>query len=193
MVIKVKLRYLILAMGVILLLFVSGCGKEKVSSNIVEELHGEDGSEDVVIEEAVAEESAEEVGDEENLSTKELIEKLSKEAGLISDDEEETEEEVSDETGPEIKEIVIENFKANPKDLSIKVGDTVRWTNLMPNFKHIIIILPDGDGTYSSRYINDVQDILLDESYEYTFNEAGKYKCGSKTKFDKVWGIITVS
>ena len=64
----------------------------------------------------------------------------------------------------------------------------------MNNFKQVILVLPyiPAEGKYSNVQINDLTIILVNESYEYTFEEAGLYKWGSKTKFDKINGIITV-
>ena len=195
-----KLRYLILGI-VIGLLILGGCTKKTVEENIVEILP-ENESGNVSAEGA---EGPEEISAEDrSLSTKDLIKKLSEEAGLpVEEEEGETaveaetnevaEETVEENTGSQTEEVIIDNFIAEPEDLSVKVGDTIKWTNNMENFKQIIVIFPQEDGSYSTKEINDKVEIFLNESYEFTFNETGSYKWGSLTKFDKIYGIITVS
>ena len=102
--------------------------------------------------------------------------------------ETETEKPLAEET------ITIINFRGEPEDLSIKVGTTVTWKNDMENMVQIIIILPSKEtGVYSSKEINNVVRTLPGDSYSYIFNETGDYKWGSKTKFDKIYGFITVT
>lgn len=116
--------------------------------------------------------------------------------GSEGDEEGEEDDEETDggeATGPITEDIIIENFKAEPSDVTIGVGDNVKWTNEMPNFKHLIVIYPQReDGTYSKANINEKETTLTGESYTYTFSENGSYKWFSLTKADKVRGIITV-
>ncbi len=46
----------------------------------------------------------------------------------------------------------------------------------MDNYKHIILILPwdEDEQKYSNVWINDLEEILVNEVYEYTFEEAGE-------------------
>jgi len=196
-----KLNYLILGLAIISLIL-AGCSADG-TGNVVNELPSEADST-----EEVAEEDVEVIESLEGLSTKEMIEKLSQDAGLIDADEETDEEDADEETDEEDADeetdeetttsgnnsISILNFRATPDDLSINAGDTVTWTNEMDNFIQIIIILPYEveEGKYSNKEINDLIELAKDESYEFTFEEAGVYKWGSKTKFDKINGIITV-
>lgn len=121
----------------------------------------------------------------EEIDNKKLFEEL-----LGGGDEE---EEVVETPESGLKNVIIENFRGEPEDFSITAGTTVKWTNLMYNYQQIIIILPkNDDGTYSSHWINDLVELNTNESYEYVFNESGNYKWGSKTKFEKIQGIITV-
>ncbi|MBW2996459.1 hypothetical protein KY332_04105 [Candidatus Woesearchaeota archaeon] len=165
-----KTHYLIGIIAVILLLCLAGCknaGEVVENETVEEEVSGA----------VTAEES-------EDVDVKDLIKELSEEAGL------DTEEEVVS-TG---STIVIENFRGTPEDLDIKAGTTVTWENKM-TFMNIIIILPQKNDSnkYDTRWINDLVELWIDESYSYTFEEAGDYKWGSKTKFDKTYGFITVT
>ena len=189
-----NIKYLILALT-ILSLALSGCG-EDTSDNVVDELPGE--------EDSAADTETENL---EELSTKEAIEQAYKEAGLLDDSEDEetedeSEQEAEEETtaaatpaGNSEHNIIIQNFRGTPDDLDISVGDTITWTNLMTNYKQIIIIMPwvTSEGKYDDKWINDVKEILTNETYSYTFNESCKYQWGSKTKFDKINGEITVA
>jgi len=179
------MKYLFLGFTIILL-FLSGCNEEEtVTGNVVDNLGDDD---------------LEEREDLEGLSTKEMIEKLTEEAGLEDEsdnsevEENTTEEDVVEETGPRTIDISIYNFKGTPDDVSIKVGDNINWTNNMLNMKHVIVIyLKNDDGTYGKAHINDKVIMLPGESYDFEFSEAGEYKWYSLTKADKIKGIISVS
>ena len=193
-----KIQYIIGIIAIVLLLTLSGCGTtgEVVNENDVS-------SEEIAEEETIADESSEESNEYEGMDTKDLIKKLSEEAGLSTEDESVEEEETTEENETEEEEtvesdafeVIIESFKGNPDDFTIKVGRTVKWTNNMDNFKHAILILPkkNDSNKYETKEINDLVYLLHGESYEYTFDEAWEYKWGSKTKFDKVNGIITIT
>jgi plastocyanin len=129
---------------------------------------------------------------------KALLKNLSKEAGLPTDEEE---EETVDEGGIEEETtetsehtILVANFKGTPSDLKINVGDTVVWKDEMENYKIVILVLPElnDSNVYSSKEINDAKETFYNESYSFTFTEAGEYKWGAKPKFDKIYGFITV-
>ena len=64
----------------------------------------------------------------------------------------------------------------------------------MNDYKQIIVIYPFiiSEGIYSNEPINSINEIWTGEEYSYTFDKSGKYKWGSKTKFDRIQGIITV-
>jgi plastocyanin len=169
-----KTCYLIGIIAIILLLCLAGC---KNAGEVVE---------DETVEEEVS--GAATVEEEGEVDVKDLIKQLTEEAGLETEEEEE-EEVVS--TG---KTIVIENFRGNPEDLTIKAGTTVTWENGM-TFMNVIIILPQKNDSnkYETKWINDLVELWVNESYSYTFEEAGNFKWGSKTKFDKTYGFITVT
>ncbi|MBR9691460.1 hypothetical protein GOV06_01615 [Candidatus Woesearchaeota archaeon] len=169
-----KSHYIIGLIAIVLLLSLAGC---KNAGEVVE---------DEVSGAATAEKVSEEETAEE-VDVKDLIKQLSEEAGL------ETEEEAEEVTS-ESAIIVIEYFKGSPEDLNIKAGTTVTWDNQM-SYKNIVIILPQREDSnkYETKWINDLVELWVNEEYSYTFEEAGSYKWGSKTKFDKINGIITVT
>lgn len=202
-----KLKCLSMTIMICLLILISGCRKEEISGNIVENISEAQDADSVVVigsGEAKARESdsAQEVEqndnvviieyDEETGTNADLVKELMKD--LVDEDAAAEEEVIEEETAGAggKQEIIIDNFRGDPKDLAIEAGTTVIWTNNM-HFNHVIIILPaQGDGTYAKTGINDLQQIWFEESYSFTFNETGKYKWGSKTKFDTTNGIITV-
>ena len=197
-----KIKYISIIIMICLLFLVNGCKNDKDNENIIENIDEiensdsvkiiGDGESDIVDE---AEESSDVViieYDEVNGTNADVVAELMKD--LVDEDggEDETEEEEDVEVVDENQEIIIENFIGDPKDITIEEGTTVKWANMM-YFKHIIIILPSReDGTYSNNWVNDLKELWHNESYEYIFDEAGKYKWGSKTKFDKTRGIVTV-
>jgi len=198
-----KKKYLSIIIVMCLLILVSGCGKDdEISGNVVDEVEEAEEPNPVVIigtgdsqnidpatavdQDANTEDDIDTEAEDntESNPNADLVAELM--ADLIGDTED-TEEVASGE-----KEIVIENFRGNPKDVIVEAGTTVTWINKM-YFQHIVIILPDqGDGTYANRWINDLEELWYDESYEYTFEEAGKYKWGSKSKFEVTYGTVTV-
>jgi len=179
-----KLKYVILSVMLFAIVFAAGCKTEVLP---VED--------DVIIEKEETD-SSDPGGETDEESTDDTSETDTDEE--TTDDEATEDSSEADEnvtaTSNETKEIVIKGFDS--ADLTIKAGDTVKWTNSMENYKHIIIILPskeDGEG-FKSVWINDAFEgtILPGESYEYTFNETGDFKWGSKVKFQNIYGIITV-
>lgn len=62
--------------------------------------------------------------------------------------------------------ILIENFKYNPQELTISVGEEVIWIN-KDSVKHTVT--SDEDGELNSTYLSQ------DENYSHTFNQAGEY------------------
>jgi plastocyanin len=204
---KMKIKYLIGIIMICLLVFVNGCSKGDDSDNlVVDDLNEVSGSavddnrqdseaesqdsdsneqDDVVVIEYDAETNAELVA--------ELMKDLVDEDQTEEDTEEDGSEDSTEEVADEEKEIILDNFRGDPKDVTIEKGTTVKWTNMM-HFSHVIIILPKrDDNTYENRWINeDLEQLWYDESYEYTFNEVGNFKWGSKTKFDITNGKVVV-
>lgn len=202
-----KIKYLIGIIMICLLVFVNGCSKGDDSNNlIVDDLNEVSGStvEDEV-QDSEAESQDSDSNDQDDIvvieydaeTNAELVAELMKD--LVDEDqtevgtEEDSGEDSTEEVASEEKEIILENFRGDPKDITIKKGTTVKWTNMM-YFNHIIIILPKrDDNTYENRWINDdLEQLWYDESYEYTFDEVGNYKWGSKTKFDITNGKVAV-
>ena len=179
-----RLHYAILAIAAILLIALSGC---KNTGIVVEENAADNKTTEA------AEEQTEPTEPTGPVDVKALLKNLSQEAGLPTE-ESVAENETAEISAGTIYDIAIENFRGNPDDLTIKVGDTIVWTNLMDNFKQAILILPKkaNSTAYQTNEINDVVFINKNEKYNYTFNQAGSFKWGSKTKFDKINGIITV-
>ncbi len=184
-----KIFVLMVLIGVSLFIL-NGCTEE----NIVESLDGTDeqeiNSEVQQSEDEIDTTTADTQNEEkdESLTTEELKE-LRDELmqGVNSDETTNDEEELSEGD----QEIVIENFKGTPKDLTIAEETAVRWINNMANFKNIIEIRKKkDDGSYESKI--NIGTILEGESCEYIFNEAGIYQWYSLTKADKIKGIITV-
>jgi len=76
---------------------------------------------------------------------------------------------VSNETIQNLTEqniILIQNFQYTPQDLTIKVGETVTWTN-KDSMKHTVT--SDDGSELNSTYID------TDTSYVHTFNQVGEY------------------
>lgn len=72
----------------------------------------------------------------------------------------------------EVVDVRIENYRFNPPEVSIHVGDTVRWSNHEKRTSHSVI-LPIGGVPESER-------MFPDESWSYRFERAGHYEyhCG---------------
>jgi len=77
---------------------------------------------------------------------------------------------VVQEFGPQTYKIDLIDFDISPRELTIKVGDSVTWTN-QGSAKHDV---RSNDGSFYSIPLE------TGESYTFTFNQAGtfKYKCG---------------
>jgi amicyanin len=66
-------------------------------------------------------------------------------------------------------QVAIDNFTFTPPELSVKVGDTVTWTN-RDDIPHTVV----SAGKFRSKALD------TDNSYSFTFTQAGDYKyfCG---------------
>ncbi len=71
-----------------------------------------------------------------------------------------------------VTEVRIEGYKYYPTDLSIKVGDSVRWVNREKRTSHSVLFPAEG-GLESER-------MFPDESWLRRFDKAGRYEyhCG---------------
>jgi plastocyanin len=199
--VKMKIKYLMGIIMICLLVFVNGCSKGTGGSGfVVDNIDEVSGSDTVdIVEDDVQDSDSNEQDDVvvieyDDETNAELVAELMKD--LVDEDkqtEEEQEQDEDTESTGEKKEIIIENFRGDPKDITIEKGTTVKWTNMM-YFNHIIIILPKrDDNTYSNSWINkDLEQLWYEESYEYTFDEVGNYKWASKAKFDITNGKVAV-
>ena len=66
--------------------------------------------------------------------------------------------------------VTIQGFKFNPADVTVKVGDTVEWTN-QDSAPHTV---ESSEGTLKS------DELSKGDTYKHTFTKPGKYdyKCG---------------
>lgn len=69
-------------------------------------------------------------------------------------------------------EVVIQNYRFEPAELRVRVGDTVRWTNQEKRTSHSVLFSPEQGGE-SERFFPQ-------ESWQRTFDKPGKYSysCG---------------
>jgi len=193
-----KTKYIIAIGLIILILALAGC---KQQTTATENNTADQSSSEVIIEKETVDSSeiAVETPTEEPNVEEQTTENVTEEPpAVVEENTTETTTNDSQETADSsaagtVHDVTIENMAGNPEDLDINIGDTIRWTNKMPNFAQIIIILPKNeDGTYAKKEINVLNKTLTLESYSYTFNDEGTFKWGSKTNFDKINGIITV-
>lgn len=197
------LKSVVMIMILVGMLVFAGCNQTEdvegdLQEDVVVEVEEKDSTEvEAVLEEAVEEEETvvEKTEDatepEETVEEEEIVEAdLEEEAPEVN----ETVQEVIEEESGETIELEIEYFRTEPdSDWTINKGDTIQWTNKMPNYVHRIALFnEEEDGTFGQRWFNEVEDTLTGETYSYTFNETGKFKWGSLTKFDKIYGYITV-
>jgi plastocyanin len=62
-------------------------------------------------------------------------------------------------------EVTIDNFTFTPNELTVKVGDTVTWTN-HDDIPHLVV----SAGKFKSKAMD------TDDKYSFTFTSAGDYK-----------------
>lgn len=81
-------------------------------------------------------------------------------------------------------DVVIEDYKYQPAELTVKVGTTVRWVNREKRTSHSVIWLGAAGGVESERFFPG-------ESYQRTFDKAGSYPyaCGPHPEMK---GIVIV-
>ncbi len=96
--------------------------------------------------------------------------------GLESTDDAVDNTEQADEEIGDIVDVTVTASGFEPKSLTIKTGDTVIWTN---NADRTVFIAPDDHPThtkYAGVWDDDgTGNIAVDESYEFTFEQAGAY------------------
>lgn len=83
----------------------------------------------------------------------------------------------------QLVDVRIENSRFDPAEISIRVGDLVRWTNHEKRTSHSVI-LPIAGVAESDR-------MLPEESWAYRFEQAGRYEyhCGPHPEMK---GVIRV-
>lgn len=84
---------------------------------------------------------------------------------------------------PRIVEVGIQDYKFNPADVRIKVGDTVKWTNLEKRTSHSVLF-PAENGLESER-------LFPGESWTRKFSAPGShaYRCGPH---EEMKGVVHV-
>lgn len=78
----------------------------------------------------------------------------------------------NNDTEPTFVEVEMENVAFVPKEITIKVGDTVRWTNNDP----VVHTVTSGDpGDADEGALFDSGDIIQFDSFTHQFTEAGEF------------------
>lgn len=82
-----------------------------------------------------------------------------------------------------VVDVSIEGYKYQPAEISIKIGDTVRWTNHEKRTSHSVLFPAEG-GLESER-------LFPLESWERRFEKAGRYDyhCGPHPEMK---GVVVV-
>jgi plastocyanin len=77
----------------------------------------------------------------------------------------------------------IENYRFTPPEVSIRVGDTVRWNNHEKRTSHSVILPIAG--------VPESERMFPDDSWSYRFDQAGRYEyhCGPHPEMT---GVIRV-
>lgn len=125
-----------------------------------------------VEDEANAQVTIEDTTDETTEDTTEITEETIEDTTAVDDTVEEMTEDAvnTTEEETEVKEINIINLRFLPKDFSINVGDTVRWTN-NDRAAHKLKIWFNNVGKLNSPRLE-----MGGTSWEYTFEEVGEWK-----------------
>ena len=82
--------------------------------------------------------------------------------------------------------VEMKDFKFIPEEITIKVGDTVRWVNTERRQFHTIWFKDLGE--------KETVEFFPDETYEKTFDKAGSYPylCGPHWEDREMKGVIHV-
>ena len=85
--------------------------------------------------------------------------------------------------GQATHDVVIEGYKFVPAELTIRAGDTVKWSNHEKRTSHSVVFPAEG-GLESER-------MFPDESWQRQFKQAGRYRyhCGPHPEME---GVIVV-
>ena len=154
-----NIKYII-GIFAILLVVLSACDKTD-DTNVVDELPGEDSEEaEVSSDGGVSEEDTEtdDIEIDEDADMEDIIQQAYEEAGLIDNETEADESDDEEEASSADNEIVIESFSIYaPEDLTVSVGDTVRWTSEQPNFRHVIVVVSKNEANYNQVVSGNLQ------------------------------------
>jgi plastocyanin len=93
----------------------------------------------------------------------------------------------------EFAQVDIRNSAFVPRDIAIKVGQTVRWTNEDPVF-HTVTSGNPGDPDAGTLF--DSHDLIPFDSFRHTFNQAGVFVYHSKLDIGRpgmVGATVTVT
>lgn len=184
-------KLLVMLSIIVISLAIFGCSKTEPNPNVVDNL-SKTGAVTVIEEEVDSAPAAQNETNEEKAADNEsyegLIKKLSEEKGLATAYND-TSSDSSAAAGTQ--EIIITGFVGVPSDITITVGATVIFTNKQP-FKHIIGIRPKTEFNTWGRNINTYGIILIDQSYNFTFNQTGTYQWYSLSKYPTTSGEIIV-
>lgn len=86
--------------------------------------------------------------------------------------------------GQQTVEVAIQNYRFQPQELQIKVGDTVKWINREKRTSHSVVF-PAEQGGESERFFPD-------ESWQRRFDAPGRYPyhCGPHPEMT---GVVEVT
>lgn len=158
----------------ILCLMLVGCGEESDDMNETEDI---DETDDMIVETPAPESTPE---TEEPEAAEPIPETTMPDTTPETEEPETPEEEAM--TASNFQLITIKDFKPYPKELTVNVGTTVRWTTTDENFLHVIA----WRGFKGMQLTKDMA-----EGAEYTFEEPGVIKWFSTAK-PATQGTITV-
>lgn len=82
-----------------------------------------------------------------------------------------------------VAEVRIEGYRYLPREVVVKVGDSVRWTNREKRTSHSVVLPVEG-GLESDR-------LFPDESWQWRFDKPGRYeyRCGPHPEMT---GVVVV-
>ena len=86
--------------------------------------------------------------------------------------------------GQQVVEVIVQNYLFQPAEITIKTGDSVKWSNKEKRTSHSVV-LPEAQGGESERFFPD-------ESWAHHFETPGiyPYHCGPHPE---MVGTITVT
>lgn len=81
-------------------------------------------------------------------------------------------------------QVNIEQYKFLPAEVSVKVGDTVKWTNREKRTSHSVLFLEEG--------VDESDRLFPDDSWQRKFTKPGRYpyRCGPHPDMK---GVIVVA